>query len=79
MAKKELEIAHKLMGIVEVEESNFKKKALQQWTKELIESCFSQRDSSASFISVLKKRIKVHQRLHSAYIREQHRTKAEVK
>lgn len=70
---KALEEAHKLIGLVEVEEVNFKKNAIYQWAKELIEESLSPRDSSSSFLSLVRKRLDVQQRLHKAYVRERER------
>eukprot|EP01114_Cavostelium_apophysatum_P001689 TRINITY_DN1146_c0_g1_i2.p1 TRINITY_DN1146_c0_g1~~TRINITY_DN1146_c0_g1_i2.p1 ORF type:complete len:4271 (-),score=1642.72 TRINITY_DN1146_c0_g1_i2:54-12866(-) len=72
---KELETANKLIGLVEVEEASFKKNAIQQWTKELLEACYSPRDSSTSFACLFRKRLEVQQRLHKAYVREKERSK----
>eukprot|EP01117_Protostelium_nocturnum_P005083 TRINITY_DN1838_c1_g1_i6.p1 TRINITY_DN1838_c1_g1~~TRINITY_DN1838_c1_g1_i6.p1 ORF type:complete len:4362 (-),score=1676.63 TRINITY_DN1838_c1_g1_i6:38-13123(-) len=69
----ELELAHKLIGLIEIEESDFKKNAIDQWNSELLDMCFASGDSSSSFLSVLKKRLAVQQRLHTAYLREQQR------
>ncbi len=66
-------MAHKLIGIVEVEEAGFKKSAILQWTKELIESCRQPLESSTSFLSLLKKRVEVQQRFHDSYLRERER------
>ncbi|PRP73813.1 putative E3 ubiquitin-protein ligase MYCBP2-like, partial [Planoprotostelium fungivorum] len=64
----EIELAHKLIGLVEIEESIFKKNAIEQWSRELLDMCSPSGDSS--FLSVLKKRLAVQQRLHGAYLRE---------
>jgi len=64
----ETELAHKLIGLVDIEESDFKKNAIEQWSRELLDMCSPTGDSS--FLSVVKKRLAVQQRLHSAYLRE---------
>jgi hypothetical protein len=64
-----------LVGLVDVDPQEFNKKAIRQWTKELLNACAEQLSSSPSFESILKKRLNVQKYLHSVYLREKNRRK----
>eukprot|EP01098_Paradermamoeba_levis_P004559 TRINITY_DN1953_c0_g1_i4.p1 TRINITY_DN1953_c0_g1~~TRINITY_DN1953_c0_g1_i4.p1 ORF type:complete len:358 (-),score=88.26 TRINITY_DN1953_c0_g1_i4:280-1353(-) len=66
--------APKLIGLVDLDEIEFKIKAVQQWTKDLLESCNSGAAETLSFQTDLTKKIKVLRRLHRAHLREKKRS-----
>lgn len=60
---------------MDVDRQQFNKKAISQWTKELLTACAVSSDSSSSFENALKKRLRVQKYLHSAYMRDKLRKK----
>jgi len=68
-------LAYKLVGLVNVDRQLFNKKAISQWTKELLTACAVSSDSSSSFENALKKRLRVQKYLHAAYMRDKLRKK----
>eukprot|EP00029_Vermamoeba_vermiformis_P008050 TRINITY_DN365_c0_g1_i7.p1 TRINITY_DN365_c0_g1~~TRINITY_DN365_c0_g1_i7.p1 ORF type:complete len:4455 (+),score=2004.27 TRINITY_DN365_c0_g1_i7:138-13502(+) len=73
--KQDHDLAYKLVGLVDVDRQQFNKKAISQWTKELLTACAVSSDSSSSFENALKKRLRVQKYLHSAYMRDKLRKK----
>jgi hypothetical protein len=63
------------VGLVDVDPQEFNRKAIRQWTKELLNACAELLGSSTSFENVLKKRLRVQNYLHLAYLREKNRKK----
>lgn len=72
-------MAYKLVGLVDVDRQQFNKKAISQWTKELLSACAVSSDSSSSFENALKKRLRVQKYLHTAYMRDKLRKKKRAK
>ncbi len=58
-----------------MDRQQFNKKAISQWTKELLSACAVSSDSSSSFENALKKRLRVQKYLHAAYMRDKLRKK----
>eukprot|EP01097_Dermamoeba_algensis_P008810 TRINITY_DN6014_c0_g1_i1.p1 TRINITY_DN6014_c0_g1~~TRINITY_DN6014_c0_g1_i1.p1 ORF type:complete len:244 (-),score=39.16 TRINITY_DN6014_c0_g1_i1:858-1589(-) len=63
----------KLIGLVNVEEIEFKIKTLEQWTKDLLSHCNSSTAIASSFQEDLRRKSKVQQQLHLAHFREKKR------